>query len=63
MARMPRTQPRKPSSKSVAPIRVMRVGMHVKQAKMHGERELRLYHLPVWRESTLFSPRERAALA
>src|SRR4051812_29443696 len=37
--------------------------MHVKQAKIHGERELRLYHLPIWRESTLFSPRERAALA
>ncbi len=37
--------------------------MHVKQAKMHGERELRIYHLAVWRESTLFSPRERAALA
>lgn len=37
--------------------------MHVKQAKMHGERELRLYHLASWRESTLFAPRERAALA
>ena len=37
--------------------------MHVKQAKMQGERELRLYHLPAWRESTLFIPRERAALA
>ncbi len=37
--------------------------MHVKEAKLHGERELRLYHLPAWRESTLFEPRERAALA
>lgn len=37
--------------------------MHSKQARMHGERELRLYHLAVWRESPLFSPRERAALA
>jgi alkylhydroperoxidase family enzyme len=37
--------------------------MHVKQAKMHGERELRLHHVAAWRESTLFSPRERAALA
>jgi alkylhydroperoxidase AhpD family core domain len=37
--------------------------MHIKQAKIHGERELRLYHLPIWRESTLFEPRERAALA
>ena len=37
--------------------------MHVKEAKLHGERELRLYHLPAWRESALFAPRERAALA
>src|SRR6185436_7379802 len=37
--------------------------MHVKQAKIHGERELRLYHVAIWRESTLFLPRERAALA
>jgi AhpD family alkylhydroperoxidase len=39
------------------------VDMHVKQAKIHGERELRLHHIAIWRESTLFSPRERAALA
>jgi AhpD family alkylhydroperoxidase len=37
--------------------------VHVKQAKIHGERELRLYHLASWRDSTLFVPRERAALA
>ncbi|MES2187814.1 MAG: carboxymuconolactone decarboxylase family protein [Pseudomonadota bacterium] len=37
--------------------------MHVKEARMHGERDLRVLHLPVWRESTLFTPRERAALA
>jgi len=37
--------------------------MHVKEAKLHGERELRLYHLAIWRESPLFSARERAALA
>ncbi len=37
--------------------------MHVKQARIHGERELRLHHVAIWRESTLFSPRERAALA
>ena len=36
--------------------------MHVKQATIHGERPLRLHHLASWRESTLFSPRERAAL-
>lgn len=38
------------------------VDMHVKEAKLHGERELRLYHLPVWRESALFNGKERAAL-
>jgi len=37
--------------------------MHVKEAKIRGERELRLHHVAIWRESTLFSPRERAALA
>lgn len=36
--------------------------MHAKAATMHGERPLRLHHLAAWRESTLFSPRERAAL-
>jgi AhpD family alkylhydroperoxidase len=39
------------------------VDMHVKEAKIHGERELRLHHIAVWRESQLFSPVERAALA
>src|ERR1044072_8512191 len=37
--------------------------MHVKEAKLHGESELRLYHIAIWRESPLFVPRERAALA
>jgi len=37
--------------------------MHSKQATIHGERPLRLYHVAAWRESTLFNPRERAALA
>ena len=36
--------------------------MHVKEATLHGERPLRLHHLAIWRESALFSPRERAAL-
>ena len=36
--------------------------MHCKEAKIHGENELRIYHIPVWRESTLFSETERAAL-
>lgn len=39
------------------------IDMHAKLARMHGERELRLHHLAAWRESTLFEPRERAALA
>src|SRR6218665_111382 len=37
--------------------------MHVKQAKLHGEGELRLHHVAIWRESPLFSARERAAFA
>lgn len=37
--------------------------MHVKQAKINGERELRIYHLPIWRESPLFTAKEKAALA
>lgn len=37
--------------------------MHIKQAKIQGENELRLHHLAIWRESTEFSPRERACLA
>ena len=37
--------------------------MHVKEAKLHGESELRLHHVTIWHESSLFSPKERAALA
>ncbi|MFC4669886.1 carboxymuconolactone decarboxylase family protein [Seohaeicola nanhaiensis] len=36
--------------------------MHVKAARLAGERELRLHHVAVWRESPLFDARERAAL-
>jgi AhpD family alkylhydroperoxidase len=36
--------------------------MHCKEAKIHGEQELRLYHVSIWRESPLFSEREKAAL-
>ena len=36
--------------------------MHVKQAKLDQERELRLYHIPVWEESNLFTQKEKAAL-
>lgn len=38
------------------------VDMHVKEATIHGERALRLHHVAIWRESTLFNARERAAL-
>ncbi|SFT64479.1 alkylhydroperoxidase AhpD family core domain-containing protein [Kosakonia arachidis] len=37
--------------------------MHMKQAKLYGERELRLYHVAIWRESPLFTAKEKAALA
>ena len=36
--------------------------MHVKEATIHGERPLRLHHVAIWRESPLFSDRERAGL-
>jgi alkylhydroperoxidase family enzyme len=36
--------------------------MHCKEAKIHGEWELRIYHVPIWRESPLFSEAEKAAL-
>ncbi|MGE3771880.1 MAG: carboxymuconolactone decarboxylase family protein [Gammaproteobacteria bacterium] len=39
------------------------VDMHVKEARLHGDRELRLHHVAIWRESPLFDARERAALA
>jgi AhpD family alkylhydroperoxidase len=35
--------------------------MHVKEAKIHGERELRVHHVAIWRESQLFTDKERAA--
>jgi AhpD family alkylhydroperoxidase len=38
------------------------VDMHVKQLKIAGENELRLYHVVIWHESPLFNARERAAL-
>jgi AhpD family alkylhydroperoxidase len=37
--------------------------MHSKDARRAGETEQRLYLLNAWRESSLYSPRERAALA
>src|SRR5919206_3937392 len=37
--------------------------MHTRDARAHGESEERLYLLDAWRESPLYSERERAALA
>ena len=37
--------------------------MHTRDARMHGEREVRLHLLPAWREAPVYSERERAALA
>ncbi|HIV78604.1 MAG TPA: carboxymuconolactone decarboxylase family protein [Candidatus Sphingomonas excrementigallinarum] len=36
--------------------------MHATDLRRHGESEMRLYMLSAWRESTLYSDRERAAL-
>ena len=37
--------------------------MHTREARADGEREARLYLLNAWRESAMFTARERAALA
>lgn len=39
------------------------INMHTEDARKHGETEQRLYLLSAWRESPLYSERERAALA
>jgi AhpD family alkylhydroperoxidase len=39
------------------------IHMHATEARAAGETEIRLYLLNAWRESTLYSDRERAALA
>jgi AhpD family alkylhydroperoxidase len=39
------------------------VDMHVKEARLHGERDLRVHHVAVWQESPLFTDQEKAALA
>jgi AhpD family alkylhydroperoxidase len=39
------------------------IHMHSRDARAHGESEERLYLLDAWRESPLYSDRERAALA
>ena len=39
------------------------INMHTREARERGESEKRLYMLNAWRESDLYSDRERAALA
>jgi AhpD family alkylhydroperoxidase len=39
------------------------IDMHTKDARAAGETEQRLYALPAWRETPIFTARERAALA
>lgn len=39
------------------------IHMHTTDARKHGETEMRLYMLNAWRESPLYTARERAALA
>jgi len=39
------------------------IHMHVTEARKLGEAEMRLHMLPAWRESSLYTVRERAALA
>jgi AhpD family alkylhydroperoxidase len=39
------------------------LAMHLREARKLGEREERLDLLPAWRESPVYTPRERAALA
>src|SRR3982074_1993825 len=39
------------------------INMHTEDARKHGESEQRLYLLNAWRESPVYTERERAALA
>jgi AhpD family alkylhydroperoxidase len=39
------------------------IHMHATDLRRHGESEMRIYMLDAWRESPLYSERERAALA
>ncbi len=39
------------------------IHMHATDARAQGESEMRLHLLSAWRDSTLYTPRERAALA
>lgn len=35
--------------------------MHIKQGKIRGEKDLRLFHVSIWRESPLFTAKEKIA--
>ena len=39
------------------------IHMHVTDLRSHGETEMRLYMVSAWRDSSLYTDRERAALA
>jgi AhpD family alkylhydroperoxidase len=39
------------------------IDLHTREALRHGEKPQRLHCLTLWRETDLFTPRERAALA
>jgi len=39
------------------------INMHTQDARKHGETEQRLYVLNAWDEASIYTPRERAALA
>jgi|SRR5438445_2855288 len=39
------------------------IDMHIKEARIHGERELRLHHIVAWHESPLFTEKEKVAFA
>jgi AhpD family alkylhydroperoxidase len=38
------------------------IAMHTREARKHGETEERIYLLDAWRETPLYTPKERAAL-
>ncbi|MCQ6557796.1 carboxymuconolactone decarboxylase family protein [Paenibacillus mendelii] len=59
-----------PALKELIKIRVSQlngcafcINMHTKDARKHGETEQRLYLLNAWRETSLYTAEERAALA
>src|SRR3569623_2274234 len=41
----------------------MCLNMHTRDARKAGETETRINHLPAWRDSTLYTAREQAALS